>query len=390
MDNALVRPAQEAKIAAYIDVHRGEMLDLWKRLVSLESPTEDKAAVDGVCEILADELARAGAAVRVEEMAAGNLLCADWNNGSDLPPVVFCGHMDTVYAKGTLEHMPLREADGKLWGPGVLDMKGGLVIALYALKALAHAEYKGHPLRVIFVGDEETGHADSTAAERIRELSRGAAAAMNFETGSPDGSLVVGRKGNYTLRLDVAGVAAHAGRCPEDGKSAILEMAHKVIAIQELNDLPRGLSVNVGVISGGTVVNAVPGNCRASIDIRFTDGALMDRTLARICEIAEKCVVDGCSGTLTVESVGVSMETNEKILALFAHIQQTAHDIGCEVSPAQSGGWSDANLIAAEGVPVVCGMGVQGEFNHTPHEYALTESLYMRTKLAAISVLRLA
>ena len=381
---------QQAAVMDYIDAHREEMLALWKRLVSMESPSADKAAVDRVAAVLAEELAKTGTDVRLEPMSGGDLLVADWNTAAGNAPVVFCGHMDTVFAKGTLAEMPLREGDGKLYGPGVLDMKGGLVIALYALKALAASGWRQRPIRVIFVGDEETGHLGSNAELRIGELAAGAAASMNFETGDLQGGLVVGRKGSGVLTLEVSGVSAHAGRSPEVGRSAILEMAHKIIAIQALNDLPNGTSVNVGVISGGTVVNAVPDACRAEIDLRFTDPARGEATVARIREIAENCTVEGTSGRVRVNTMSVAMTTDEKILGLFAHIRETARAIGCgDVTPVQSGGWSDACLIAAAGVPVVCGMGVRGEFNHTPREYAVVESLYQRAKLAATAVLRL-
>lgn len=380
---------REQAIMEYVDAHREEMLSLWMRLAEMESPSSDKAAVDCIGRLLTEELVQTGAEVHVEEMPGGNLVWADWNRRSEMAPVVFCGHMDTVFQTGTLTEMPVVLRDGKLYGPGVLDMKGGLVIALYALKALA-AGGCDRPVRVIFVGDEETGHAGSMAAERIRELARGAAAALNFETSDPTGGIVVERKGSCTLRLEVTGVAAHAGRCPEMGRSAILEMAHKVIAIQALNDLPRGTSVNVGVITGGTVVNAVPGKCSAEIDIRYTDRALVERVFAQIREIAEHCTVEGCSGHMVIETDDDAMPVSEQILKLFAYVQETARAIGCgELHPVTSGGWSDANLIASVGVPVVCGIGVQGEFNHAPGEYALVESLYQRTKLAAAAVLRM-
>lgn len=381
---------QEQAIMEYVDAHREEMLSLWMRLAEMESPSEDKAAVDRVGQLLAEELAQTGAQVHMEEMSGGNLAWADWNCGSDAEPVIFCGHMDTVFAAGTLTEMPVALRDGKLYGPGVLDMKGGLVIALYALKALASVGGCNRPIRVIFVGDEETGHAGSSAAERIKALASGAAAALNFETSDPEGGIVVERKGSCTLHLEVTGVAAHAGRSPEAGRSAILEMAHKIIAIQALNDLPRGTSVNVGVISGGTVVNAIPGKCRAEIDIRYTNRTLVEKVFEQIREIAETCTVDGCSGCVTMESDGEAMPVNERILKLFSHIQETARVIGCgDLHTVTSGGWSDANLMASVGVPVVCGIGVQGEFNHAPGEYALMESLYQRTKLAAAAVLRM-
>lgn len=390
MDHAQITSPGERNIVNYIDAHRDEMMSLWETLVSNESPSTEKAEVDRVGTILANELTDAGAVVHIEEVTSrGNLICADWNNGSAEAPIILCGHMDTVFPKGTLHERPFHVTDGKAYGPGVLDMKGGLVIALYVLKALAHSGYCGHPIRVIFAGDEETGHRQSDIKDRLPKLVRGAAAALNFETGFPSDGLVVGRKGSCRLSLDVTGVSAHAGNCPEDGRNAILEMAHKIVAIQNLNDLTHGTSVNVGIISGGTVVNAIPGHCHIDIDIRYTNRTLLEQTLQAIQAIADTNTVDDCSCKLTMQSISVVMETNDSITHLFEHIRKTALDIGYgEVSPMHSGGWSDANLIANAGVPVICGMGVKGEFNHTPREYAIVESLFQRAKLAAISIFR--
>jgi len=382
---------QEQQIIAYIDSHREEMLALWEEIVSTESPTSDKQAVDTVGCILRRELEGAGAHVRVEKVETkGDVIYAEWGGGNPGKPIVLCGHMDTVFPKGTLQERPFCMKDGKAYGPGILDMKGGLVIAVYVIKALAAAGYCGRPLHTVFPGDEENGHRQSNVKDIVLRLVQGAGAAFNFETGFPSDGLVVGRKGSCRLSLDVTGVSAHAGNCPEDGRSAILEMAHKVIEIQKLNDLARGTSVNVGIISGGTVVNAIPGQCHIDIDIRYTKRELLDQTLEAIRNISDTSTVEDCSCKLTMQSISVVMETNDQIMELFEHVKQTAQDIGYgEVSPVCSGGWSDANLIADAGVPVICGMGVKGEFNHTPREYAVVESLFERAKLAAISISRM-
>ncbi len=381
---------QEQSIVSYIDAHRDDMLAFWEKLVTTESPSPDKAAVDKVGAIIREELSAMGLEVHVEEVSErGNLICADWNRGTSGAPFIFCGHMDTVFPAGTLKERPFCLKGGKAYGPGILDMKGGLTIAVFVIKALAANGYQGHPIRILFAGDEETGHRQSDIKDRFPALVAGCCAGFNFETGFPSDGLVVGRKGSCRLGLDVTGVSAHAGNCPEDGRSAILEMAHKVIAIQALNDLEHGTSVNVGLISGGTVVNAIPGNCHIDIDIRYTKRELLDKTLEAIRKISDTNTVADCSCVMTMQSISVVMEQNEQIMALFEHVRETAADIGYgEVTPATSGGWSDSNLIANEGIPVLCSMGVKGEFNHTPREYAITESLFDRAKLAAISVLR--
>ena len=257
------------KTSAYIDRHRDEMLSLWEKIVSIESGTPDKEGVDRVGAVLKNELESAGVETAVIPMERfGNLLTGVWHKEAAGQPIVLIGHMDTVFAKGTLEKNPFRiDENGNAHGPGVLDMKAGLVITVYVLKALHEYGYGKRPIRVVFAGDEENGHRQTNAESEIRKLCAGCAAAFNFETGFIDDGLVVGRKGSCRVTLTVHGVAAHAGNDPERGRNAILEMAHKIIEIQKLHDFEHGLFVNVGVIQGGTVANAVAASCEVGIDM---------------------------------------------------------------------------------------------------------------------------
>lgn len=377
--------------SAYIDAHIQEMIALWQILVSMESGNRDKEGVDRVCARLAQELERSGAETKIVPMETrGNLLKADFHPERTKAPVLLLGHMDTVFDRGTLEKNPFRIVDGCAYGPGVLDMKAGLVMAVYILRALDACGYGKRPLRVVFAGDEENGHRESTAAEEIKAACEGCAAAFNFETGFPDDGLVVGRMGSCRVTLTVRGVAAHAGNDPERGRSAILEMAHKVIAIQQLNDYEHGLYVNVGLINGGTVVNAVPGSCEIQIDLRYADRGRLDRTLKQIEEIAAVSCVADTAAKMTVTEPSVPMEKTEKNLKLFAHVQETAREIGYgEVTPKTVGGWSDSCLAASCGIPAICGMGVKGAKNHSMEEYAIVSTLFTRTKLALASIIRL-
>jgi len=335
------------------------------------------------------ELAGMGMETRRVSMAEkGDLLHGQWGASHPGAPVLLCGHMDTVFRPGTLEKTPFSIREGAARGPGVLDMKAGLVIALYTIRALQSAGYDQRPLRVVFPGDEENGHRNSTAAQEIRRACRGCAAALNFETGYLSDGLVVGRKGSCRFSLEVTGVAAHSGNAPEQGRSAILEMAHKVIALQALNDLAQGTSLNVGVISGGTVVNSVPDRCRAEVDVRYTRESRLHDLLERARSIADTVYVEGCTTRFCLSSASAVMEDTDAVMALFRHIRRTAREIGYgEVIPIKVGGWSDASIIASEGVPVVCGLGARGEHNHTPEEYALVDSLFSRTRLAAASII---
>ena len=277
------------KTSAYIDRHRDEMLSLWEKIVSIESGTPDKEGVDRVGAVLKDELESAGVETAVIPMERfGNLLTGVWNKEAAGQPIVLIGHMDTVFAKGTLEKNPFRiDENGNAHGPGVLDMKAGLVIVVYVLKALHEYGYGKRPIRVVFAGDEENGHRQTNAESEIRKLCAGCAAAFNFETGFIDDGLVVGRKGSCRVTLTVHGVAAHAGNDPQRGRNAILEMAHKIIEIQKLHDFEHGLFVNVGVIQGGTVANAVAASCEVGIDIRYDSFERLEETLQAIKKIAD-------------------------------------------------------------------------------------------------------
>lgn len=381
-----------SRASAYIDSHKDEMMALWERLVSIESQSPDKEGVDEVCEVLNTVMAEAGIKTDIVPMeVSGNLLKGVFHEERKEKPLLFIGHMDTVFPKGTLAKNPFRvDEEGKVHGPGSLDMKAGLVIAVYVLKALDDCEYEKRPIKIVFAGDEEIGHRLSTAEEEIRAIAKGCAAAFNFETGFLDDGIVVGRKGSCRVTVEVTGVAAHAGNDPERGRSAILEMAHKVIEIQKLHDFDHGLFVNVGVIRGGTVANAVPGSCEINIDIRYESRERLDAVLGRIREIAENSTVPDTTAVVSMTKPSEVMAVSEENLKLFEHVQSAAKLIGYgELKTKTVGGWSDSCLAAASGVPVVCAMGVKGANNHSMEEYAVAETLFTRAKLALASVITL-
>ncbi len=375
----------------FIESSREEMLALWEKLVMTESGTENKAGCDEVAGILAQELEAAGASVRFEENETrGNVLYAEWGAENPGSPIVFTGHMDTVFPAGTTKERPFTIRNGLAYGPGVLDMKGGLTIAVYVLRALRAALWRERPIRVVFAGDEEGGHRQSDAAQTMMRLCSGAAAAFNFESGYMSDGIVVSRKGSTRFSFEVTGVEAHAGNFPEKGRSAIKEMAHKILELEELNDLENGTSVNVGVISGGTVVNAIPGYCRVGVDVRYTTWEHLDEVMEAAKRICEHNWTDGCTCRMTAQEAMMPMPQTEGNLALFRQVERAAERIGYgTVQPIISGGWSDSNLLASLGIPVVCAVGVRGQHNHTTREYAVVESLFERAKLIADTVLGL-
>ena len=375
----------------FIDAHRQDMLALWQELVNTESGSADKAGIDAVAARIRQVLDQAGGVTKTVEMAkAGNVLVGEIGAGRGTAPVLFMGHMDTVFSTGTVAKRPFTITDGTAYGPGVLDMKGGIVAALFAIQALQAAGYDTRPLKMILAGDEEVAHVNSNAAEVFMTEAKGAVAAFNCETGFMDDAIVVGRKGTAVFELEVAGVAVHAGNEPENGRSAILEIAHKVIDIQNLTNWETGTTFNVGVIQGGTVPNAVPGQAKIVIDIRYLEPDLLPEIRRQLQEVAAKNYVKDTTTTLT-EVPGIApMKTTPAVEDLFAVVKKTYAEMGLGTPyPKLVGGGSDSAYSVMAGVPTVCAMGVKGGRNHSPQEFAIVETLFERAKLLAACTINL-
>ena len=375
----------------FIDDHRQDMLALWQELVNTESGSADKAGIDAVAARIRQVLDQAGGETKTVEMAkAGNVLVGEIGAGRGTAPVLFMGHMDTVFSTGTVAKRPFTITDGTAYGPGVLDMKGGIVAALFAMQALQAAGYDTRPLKMILAGDEEVAHVNSNAAEVFMTEAKGAVAAFNCETGFMDDAIVVGRKGTAVFELEVAGVAVHAGNEPENGRSAILEIAHKVIDIQNLTNWETGTTFNVGVIQGGTVPNAVPGQAKIVIDIRYLEPDLLPEIRRQLQEVAAKNYVKDTTTTLT-EVPGIApMKTTPAVEDLFAVVKKTYAEMGLGTPyPKLVGGGSDSAYSVMAGVPTVCAMGVKGGRNHSPQELAIVETLFERAKLLATCTINL-
>ena len=277
------------QIRRYIDKHRKPMLSLWEELVNTESGSRQLEGVEAVCNILRRELEGAGVKTRTIPMDnAGSVLVGEWDNGSTKAPLLFIGHMDTVFKEGAVKENPFRvDEENFAHGPGVVDMKAGLVIAVYAIKALAELGFHERPIKCVFAGDEENLHMFSNAKAVMEAEASGALAAFNFETGYLDNHFVVGRNGGGPAQITVHGVAAHSGLAPEKGRSAILEAAHKIAAIEALNDIPRGKLINCGKVSGGIGENTIPDTCTINLGIRFPTSEIKGEILTALQSIVE-------------------------------------------------------------------------------------------------------
>lgn len=379
------------QIKAYIEAHRQEMIEFWTELVNMQAGSKEIEKVNQVSARIKERFEAEGFPCRLIDSKGGPyvIVC---EFGMEYPgkPVILGGHIDTVFPDGSYPENPFRIEDGKAYGPGCCDMKAGPVTALYMMKALKEFGFDERPVKAIFVGDEEIGHAGAISAEIMVEESKGGICAFNLETGRDGGRLVVGRKGGVDCHITVHGVGGHAGNDYLKGKNAIIEMANKLIRIQALAKPEDGLTVSTGVIKGGTVSNAIPDYCYAELDIRYSKMDAMDGIMNAIREECEKTYIEGT--TTEIEFVGAmpafeETETNHKLLQFVSDIAVRG---GYEpYTGIFVGGMSDASFFAAAGVPALCSCGTVGTGAHTMQEDADVESLFERTVVFTAAVMEI-
>ena len=368
---------------SYVDSVRSEQLQLLRRLVNIDSDTFNKPGVDEAGTILATELDKLGLQVRVvPQREVGNHLLG-YKPGTAGRDVLLVGHLDTVHLRGSALAHPFRIEGERAYGPGVYDMKGGLVVALFALKALQEKRpetWNRVGVRLVFNTDEETG--SDTSRELIAEQARSAAAACILEPARKGGEYVSERKGVGTFTLTVQGKSAHAGAQPELGANSIAELATKVVALQGLNGSDAGFSVNVGVIRGGERANVVPALAECQIDVRVTAAAAMERAQAQLRRIAAAVSVPGTRAVLTGGFKHYPMTASPGQQALFRLLEKVGAEVGFAVRQVATGGASDGNTTSRY-TPTLDGMGPRGDLAHSPDEYVEVDSLPERTKALA-------
>jgi len=366
----------------YFEQRREQMVETIRRLVEIESPSDNKPAVDRCSAFVAEEFATLGGRAQFHRAAdVGNHLQIDFAGETQQKPVLLLGHYDTVYPLGTLTSMPCRTGNGRLWGPGVLDMKSGIALMLYALQGLQvwHGQLP-RPVTVLLVSDEEIG---SDSSRHITEsLARQSSAVLVLEPSyGPRGAVKTARKGVGEYFLKITGVASHSGLDFEKGQSAILEMARQILAISRMVDVKRGLTINVGVVEGGTRVNVVAAAATANIDVRIArmkDAASIDRKLRSLKPVNRKCkleITGGINRPPMERTPGVSM--------LYNKAAETARELGWKLSEATVGGGSDGNFTAGLGVPTLDGLGGVGDGAHAVHEFISINELPRRAALLA-------
>ena len=370
-------PIDLKRILEFCVAKQSWLVETTSALARLESPTSDKTAVDCCGAELIARLTSIGFDVEpIQQPVAGDHIRATVGGGPS--QLLMLGHFDTVWPVGQIETMPIVTESGRLCGPGVYDMKAGIAIAMLAIRALqAQDALPRRKITLLMTSDEECGSQTSRAL--VEAEARRSDAVLVLEPSLPSGALKTARKGVGEFHLEVGGVAAHAGIEPDKGASAIHELARQVVALESIRD--SGISVNVGLVEGGSRPNVVAERARGVIDIRVSTAAERRRV-----EQAIKNMTAGLPGTTVQVSGGFSrppLERSDAVVRLYRMAREIASELGYELGEGSTGGGSDGNLTAALGVPTLDGLGAIGAGAHALHEYVEVAELPWRAALVA-------
>ncbi len=379
---------ETSSIVAAAERYVESFLDDLRTLVDIDSGSYSPAGVQQVAALLAMRFEEAGCTVEIlpTQHKGPNLIARKRGDGQG--KVLIVGHMDTVFSDGEAQRRPFKIENGRAFGPGVFDMKSGLLVGMNALRVLN--DLGPMPLQqVTFLcnSDEEIGSPESH--EIVAELSREADAVLVLEPTSDLGRVTVARKGVGVYALELKGVSAHAGVEPRRGRSAILELAHRVVALHDLNGTIPGVTVNVGVVAGGERPNVVADHARAEIDIRVPDEESMRAILAALQRVASERVVPDVEITLDGRFEHLPFVQSEQSKQLFAKAKKVAADLGVSLRGEPTGGGSDGNTSAALGIPTLDGLGLVGGLAHNPGEFVELDSIVPRIALMAGLLTRL-
>ena len=384
----MVKSASHAALAWLAGQHEA-MIDLLREVVDLDSGSYDKAGVDAVGARFEQFFAEHGLiSVREPHETFGDAIHIRLDDSRpNERPVVLMGHRDTVFPKGEVTRRRFHIDGRRAYGPGVADMKAGLVMNAFVLAAFKHAGGAPVPLAGLITADEEIASPSSRPV--LERVARGARAVLNSEPGRPTGAVVTGRKGGVFLSFEITGRAAHSGGAFEKGISAIGELAHKIVAIHGLTDLARGITLNVGLVKGGQSVNTTAPLAEGQIDLRYVVPADRARTLAALERIMATATVAGTTARLDIRGEFLPLTQTPAGDELFAAYQQASARLGVAVTGEFSGGCADSGFTAAVGCPTLCSVGPVGGNAHTEDEYLEIASMVPRAQALALTILGL-
>jgi len=378
----------ESQITEWLASQKQAMIDLLRDVVNIDSGSYDKAGVDAVGACFERHLSEHGISVWRESHEkygdAIHALVAE--PGTNEKPVLLMGHRDTVFAKGEAERRPFTIRSNRAYGPGVADMKAGLVMNVFVAAAFQRFGGNPYPIKLLITSDEEI--ASPSSRQVIEREGQAARAVYNSEPGRPSGNVVTGRKGGIFMHCAVTGKAAHSGANFSQGVSAIGELAHKIIQIHALTDLTKGITLNVGLIAGGQSVNTTAPYAECQIDFRYVDPADRDTVVASIARIVGTSFVHDTTATLAITGEFLPVVQREASQAIFKTYQEAARDVGLAPEGEFSGGCADSGFTAAVGTPTICGVGPVGGLAHTPEEYLDLDSIVPRAQALALAISR--
>ncbi len=369
-----------AALLRYFSSRQENLLAGVRALVEQESPTRDATATTAIMANLKTRLDVIGATTRLHETERGTHLLSRMTFGPSLPnaSVLLLGHVDTVWPLATLTSRPFRVENGCAFGPGIFDMKSGVEVMVAALEAIHALELQPWgEIRMFLSSDEESG--STTSRDLITAEASDCVAVLVLEPSLPGGKVKTARKGIANYEVIARGISAHAGLDPEKGISAISELAGQIVALNALNDLKQGVTINVGVISGGTLSNVVASEARAEVDVRF-------RTMAQGEDISRR--IESMQPVQTGAQIEIRgginrppLERTAAVVALFDRARSIASQLGFDLGEGPSGGASDGNFTAAQGIPTLDGLGVEGDGAHATHEHIVVADLPRRAAL---------
>jgi glutamate carboxypeptidase len=372
------------RIHHFIESRADDIFALLKTIVNIDSYTHDKDGVNRVGQVLTDCLDQFGIpyVTRSNEKFGDHIIATI--KGSRPGKILLLGHRDTPHPPGTVKKRPYKQYEKYAYGPGVSDMKAGLVSIIYAAAAVQHSEADMCDIELLFTPEEEIGSPISRAV--IEERAKEACAVFNLESGRPDGSIVTSRKGSAHLTFQIEGKAAHSGVLIQDGISAIVELGFKIIELQKLMDLEKGITINVGTVNGGINTNVVAPQASGTIHIGFWTLEDFQSIVEEIKTIMNTSYVPGTKSSLSGDVGILPMERNPGVVKLYEIVQEAASMLDIPLTEERTKGAADAGFPASLGIPTICGMGPVGGKWHSIDEYMVIDTFLPRMKMLAISI----
>jgi glutamate carboxypeptidase len=379
---------KQTEILNWLDEQRPAMTELLERVVNIDSGSYNKEGVDAVGRAFEEWFEAEGIPTeRVPHGEFGDCIRAHVSGGEGNRPVLLMGHRDTVFPDGEAERRPFRIEGDIAYGPGVADMKAGLVMNAFVLAAFKRFGGSPYPLIGLYTSDEEIASPSSRSV--IEDEARNAHVVFNAEPGRESGNAVIGRKGASFFKIKITGTPAHSGVQHEKGISAIGELAAKITELHKLTDYDIGTTVNVGIVSGGNAVNMVAPNAEAQVDVRFKTMESRDAVWERITEILETAYVPGTETEITESRGFLPLTQSPESRQMFDVYTAAGADVGLTIGGEFTGGSADSGFTAQVGAPTVCGTGPVGGRAHTPEEFMRLDTMVPRAKTVALAIMRL-